>query len=180
MSTLEEHDAEQAAITAQCEAGTCDHPECNALEWTVIVTRDVTASRAITVRAASEDAASEKALRIATDGGAHGFTLDDGITGGDIYVSDVEEVWEPDITVSNAPPPDMLAAIKATVLEMMRSCVENGHYSTLNQLTDYEVVCQMVEESGVENVTPHIDEAEHPCVLAARNAVAEFRAAVVT
>ncbi|WP_306150719.1 hypothetical protein [Roseovarius sp. MMSF_3281] len=29
MSTLEEHDAEQAEITAMCEAGTCDHPECH-------------------------------------------------------------------------------------------------------------------------------------------------------
>lgn len=28
MSTLEDHDAEQAAITALCEAGQCDHPEC--------------------------------------------------------------------------------------------------------------------------------------------------------
>lgn len=180
MSTLEEHEAEQAAITAQCEAGTCDHPECNTLEWTVIVTRDVTASRAVTVRAANEDEASEKALRIANDGGARGFTLDDGCIGGDVYVTDVEEVWEPDITVSNAPPVEMLAAIRATVMEMMRSCVENGHYVTLNQLTDYEVVCQMVEESGVENVTPHIDEAEHPCVMAARNAVAEFRAVMVS
>lgn len=29
MSSLEEHDAEQAEITAMCEAGTCDHPECH-------------------------------------------------------------------------------------------------------------------------------------------------------
>lgn len=29
MSTLEEHDAEQAMITAACEAGECDHPECH-------------------------------------------------------------------------------------------------------------------------------------------------------
>lgn len=29
MSSLEEHDAEQAAITALCEAGLCDHPECH-------------------------------------------------------------------------------------------------------------------------------------------------------
>lgn len=28
MSNLEEHDVEQAAITALCEAGECDHPEC--------------------------------------------------------------------------------------------------------------------------------------------------------
>ncbi|MDP2047573.1 MAG: hypothetical protein Q8K33_01585 [Cypionkella sp.] len=28
MSNLEEHEAEQAAITAMCEAGTCDHPDC--------------------------------------------------------------------------------------------------------------------------------------------------------
>lgn len=30
MSNLEEHDAEQAAITAACEAGTCGHTECAA------------------------------------------------------------------------------------------------------------------------------------------------------
>ena len=29
MSTLEEHEAEQAEITAACAAGTCDHPECH-------------------------------------------------------------------------------------------------------------------------------------------------------
>ena len=34
MSTLEEHEAEQAAITAQCEAGTCRHPECHESEVT--------------------------------------------------------------------------------------------------------------------------------------------------
>lgn len=28
MSTLETHEAEQAEITAACEAGTCDHPYC--------------------------------------------------------------------------------------------------------------------------------------------------------
>lgn len=28
MSTLEEHEAEQAEITAACEAGTCDHANC--------------------------------------------------------------------------------------------------------------------------------------------------------
>lgn len=28
MSNLEEHLQEQAEITAACEAGTCDHPEC--------------------------------------------------------------------------------------------------------------------------------------------------------
>lgn len=28
MSTLEEHDAEQAYITARCEAGLCDHDDC--------------------------------------------------------------------------------------------------------------------------------------------------------
>lgn len=30
MSNLEVHEAEQAAITAMCEAGTCDHPDCKA------------------------------------------------------------------------------------------------------------------------------------------------------
>ena len=29
MSNLATHEAEQAAITAMCEAGECDHPECN-------------------------------------------------------------------------------------------------------------------------------------------------------
>lgn len=33
MSNLAEHDAEQAAITAMCEAGQCDHPECHRLSW---------------------------------------------------------------------------------------------------------------------------------------------------
>ncbi len=28
MSSLEEHEAEQAEITARCEAGECDHPDC--------------------------------------------------------------------------------------------------------------------------------------------------------
>lgn len=28
MSSLEEHDAEQAAITALCDSGQCDHPDC--------------------------------------------------------------------------------------------------------------------------------------------------------
>ena len=30
MSNLEDHMAEQEAITARCEAGTCEHPECEA------------------------------------------------------------------------------------------------------------------------------------------------------
>lgn len=30
MSNLQEHQAEQDALTAQCEAGTCGHAECNA------------------------------------------------------------------------------------------------------------------------------------------------------
>lgn len=29
MSSFEEHEAEQARITAECEAGECDHPECH-------------------------------------------------------------------------------------------------------------------------------------------------------
>lgn len=29
MSNLETHEAEQSAITAMCEAGTCDHPDCH-------------------------------------------------------------------------------------------------------------------------------------------------------
>ena len=29
MSNLATHEAEQAAITAVCEAGACDHPDCN-------------------------------------------------------------------------------------------------------------------------------------------------------
>lgn len=28
MSNLEDHEAEQSEITAMCEAGICDHPEC--------------------------------------------------------------------------------------------------------------------------------------------------------
>ena len=28
MSSLEEHEAEQARITEECMEGTCDHPEC--------------------------------------------------------------------------------------------------------------------------------------------------------
>lgn len=31
MSTLETHEAEQAEITARCEAGTCEHPHCHIL-----------------------------------------------------------------------------------------------------------------------------------------------------
>lgn len=30
MSSFAEHEAEQSAITAACEAGTCDHPDCKA------------------------------------------------------------------------------------------------------------------------------------------------------
>lgn len=33
MGNLEDHNAEQAAITAQCEAGTCDHPDCKLPTW---------------------------------------------------------------------------------------------------------------------------------------------------
>ena len=32
MSNLETHEQEQAEITADCEAGTCEHPECKAGE----------------------------------------------------------------------------------------------------------------------------------------------------
>lgn len=33
MSNLEEHEAEQAEITAACEAGQCDHQECQPAKW---------------------------------------------------------------------------------------------------------------------------------------------------
>jgi hypothetical protein len=33
MSNLEDHDAEQAEITAACEAGICNHPECKPSTW---------------------------------------------------------------------------------------------------------------------------------------------------
>lgn len=35
MSSLEEHEAEQARITEECMEGTCDHPECHEdrMEW---------------------------------------------------------------------------------------------------------------------------------------------------
>ena len=33
MSNLEEHEAEQAEITAQCETGACDHPECRKVTY---------------------------------------------------------------------------------------------------------------------------------------------------
>lgn len=33
MSNLQDHLAEQAAITALCEAGECNHPECRKTEW---------------------------------------------------------------------------------------------------------------------------------------------------
>lgn len=33
MSNLAEHEAEQAAITALCAAGECDHPECQEETW---------------------------------------------------------------------------------------------------------------------------------------------------
>lgn len=32
MSNLEEHEAEQARITAECESGECDHAECGETE----------------------------------------------------------------------------------------------------------------------------------------------------
>ena len=38
MSTFEEHEAEQAEITAACEAGECDHPECKAESWHDVAT----------------------------------------------------------------------------------------------------------------------------------------------
>lgn len=33
MSNLGEHLAEQAALTALCEAGTCNHPDCKGIDW---------------------------------------------------------------------------------------------------------------------------------------------------
>jgi len=38
MSNLEDHIAEQDAITARCEAGTCEHPECKTREHPVMDT----------------------------------------------------------------------------------------------------------------------------------------------
>lgn len=38
MSNAEDHDAEQAAITAACVAGTCDHQECNPTPCEVALT----------------------------------------------------------------------------------------------------------------------------------------------
>lgn len=72
MSTLEEHDAEQAMITAMCEAGTCDHPECHEAPpmrtWTFWVcqadgsgTHHVSAHSAPTYEAARDAALKETA-----------------------------------------------------------------------------------------------------------------------
>lgn len=57
MSNLAEHEAEQAAITALCEAGECDHPECASESWHELATeifdgavrRDESAERAARV-----------------------------------------------------------------------------------------------------------------------------------
>lgn len=46
MSNFKEHEAEQAAITALCESGECDHPECNR-EKPVLKTFEFTAAIAI-------------------------------------------------------------------------------------------------------------------------------------
>jgi hypothetical protein len=42
MSNLADHEAEQAAITAACEAGLCDHPDCAAM-GAMIASRDYAA-----------------------------------------------------------------------------------------------------------------------------------------
>lgn len=71
MSNLEEHEAEQAEITALCEAGECDHPECHAapLDWRKPVTIDdsdnsTRALRALqTIYPAYDDDGAETAVR---------------------------------------------------------------------------------------------------------------------
>lgn len=59
MSNLEEHEAEQAAITAAHE-----HIEAHRLTYTVIVTRDVTESTVIQLTAPSEQTACDMALEL--------------------------------------------------------------------------------------------------------------------
>ena len=59
MSNLEDHEAEQAAITAACE-----HIEAHKLTYTVIVTRDVTESTVIQLTAPTEQQACDMALEL--------------------------------------------------------------------------------------------------------------------
>lgn len=60
MSSLEEHDAEQAEITAMCEAGECDHPECHEQDFETLIAVTVSAYAHVTVPALNRDAALEK------------------------------------------------------------------------------------------------------------------------
>lgn len=57
MSNLEEHEAEQAAITAACEAGKCDHAECQPPRWDV-------AAREVFDGAIRNDMNDERAARV--------------------------------------------------------------------------------------------------------------------
>lgn len=68
MSNLAEHDAEQAAITAMCEAGECDHPECQKREFSVLLGVTVRAYGHATVMAKSAAEAAEILRTAAVDG----------------------------------------------------------------------------------------------------------------
>lgn len=59
MSSLEEHDAEQTEITAMCEAGECDHPECQKEDFEVLIAVTVPAYAYVTVPASSKAEAIE-------------------------------------------------------------------------------------------------------------------------
>lgn len=79
MSNLEEHDAEQAEITAMCESGECDHPECQVITYTLRVAMDVRAYGVANIEATCPEQAQELATAeyIAANFEPHGSGSDD-------------------------------------------------------------------------------------------------------
>jgi hypothetical protein len=67
MSNLAEHMDEQDEITALCEAGKCDHPECHQKEFTVLLGISVRAYGHATITAKSAEEAAEIARAAAQE-----------------------------------------------------------------------------------------------------------------
>ncbi len=104
MSNLEDHEAEQAAITAACE-----HIEAHKLTYTVIVTRDVTESTVIQLTAPTEQQACDMALELSGREGTEWRRDDVSRPASENYVTDVS-VADP------APAPEFCGIIdKVTV-----------------------------------------------------------------
>lgn len=105
MSNLEDHEAEQAAITAAHE-----HIEAHRLTYTVIVTRDVTESTVIQLTAPSEQTACDMALELSGRDGTE-WRRDDVLRpASENYVTDVS-VADP------APAPEFCGIIDKVTVE---------------------------------------------------------------